>query len=172
MAPYRKAALTVDLLRLALAALDGDGLRVLRDHAILLVAFNGALRRSEVAALDVEDLRFEPDGVVVTIRRSKTDQEGVGYDIGLPNHPDEAICPVHALRRWIEAALEGGALFRTFEWSGKAMRATRIDDKGVARLVKRAAKAAGITADVSGYSLRAGFVTSAAKAGISIGHAR
>jgi integrase len=169
VAPYRKAALTVDLLRLALAALGTSGLRELRDHAILLVAFNAALRRSEVAALNVEDLRFEPEGVVVVIRRSKTDQEGAGYEIGIPHHPDEEICPVRALQRWIAAAkIESGALFRTFEWSGTRIRSSRVDGKGVARLVKRAAKAAGITADVSGHSLRAGFVTSAAKAGVSI----
>ena len=119
--------------------------------------------------LDVEDLRFEQDGVVIVIRRSKTDQERSGYEIGLPHHPDETICPVRALQRWLDAAgIEKGALFRTFEWSGTRMRSSRIDGKGVARLVKRAAKAAGITADVSGHTLRAGFVTSAAKAGISI----
>lgn len=169
VAPYRKAAMTVDLLRAALATLDSDQLRAQRDRAILLVAFHAALRRSEVAALDVEDLRFEPEGVVVTIRRSKTDQEGVGYEIGLPHHPDEALCPVRAIRTWIETAgHDSGALFRTFVWSGRAMRGNRIDGKGVARIVKRVAKAANLAGDLSGHSLRAGFVTSAAKAGVSI----
>jgi len=168
-APYRKAALTIDLLRLALGALKGGSPRTIRDRAILLVAFNGALRRSEVAALNVDDVRFETEGVVVSIRRSKTDQEGVGYELGLPYHPDAAICPVRALQNWLEESrLDSGALFRTFESSGQNMRDSRIDGKSVARLVKRAARAANITADLSGHSLRAGFVTSAAKAGISI----
>ncbi len=115
VAPTRKAALTTDLLKDALLAMPGEKLPALRDRAVFLIGFHAALRRSEIAALNVEDLRFEREGVVLTLRKSKTDQEGAGYEIGLPTHPIEAICPVRALKTWLEAStIAEGPLFRSF----------------------------------------------------------
>jgi integrase len=167
-APRKKAALTVDGLRAALRTVDAGDLRALRDRALLLVGFHGALRRSEIAALDVADLRFEPTGVVLSIRRSKTDQEGAGAEIGLPRHPDATIDPVRALEAWIAAAaIVDGPVFRSFTMHG-ALQANRIDGRDVARIVQRVAKDARLEGDLGGHSLRAGFVTAAAKAGVSI----
>lgn len=169
VAPRKKAGLTVDALRAALRSVDAvGGLRGLRDRALLLVGFHGALRRSELAALDVEDLRFEPTGVVLSIRKSKTDQEGAGAEIGLPRHPDATIDPVCALEAWIAAAaIIAGPVFRSFTMRGE-LQANRIDGRDVARIVQRIAKDAHLEGDLGGHSLRAGFVTAAAKAGVSI----
>ena len=168
-APHKKAALTTDGLRAALRTIDAAcDLRAVRDRALLLVGFHGALRRSELAAIDVEDLRFERKGVVLTIRRSKTDQEAQGVEIGLPQHPDPAIDPVRALRSWLDAAgIISGPVFRSFSMRGE-LQDRRIDGRDVARILQRAAKDAGIDGDIGGHSLRAGFVTAAAKAGVSI----
>lgn len=167
VAPAKKAALTIDLVRQALDACRTD-LHGLRDRAVILLGFHGALRRSELAALNVEDLAFERQGVVATIRRSKTDQEAAGYEIGIPSHPDQAIDAVRALRAYLEAAdITTGPVFRTFDFAGK-LQANRIDGRDVARIVQSAAKGAGLTGNMGGHSLRAGFVTSAAQANVAI----
>ncbi|HEY3451809.1 MAG TPA: site-specific integrase [Myxococcales bacterium] len=75
-----------------------EGLLGVRDRALLLVGFAGALRRSELAALAVEDLVFNSDGLELTLRRSKTDQEGAGEKRGLPFGSDKATCPDSATR--------------------------------------------------------------------------
>lgn len=169
IAPHKKAALTVDGLRAALATIDAaSDLRSLRDRCLLLVGFHGALRRSELAAINVEDLRFEKHGVVLTIRRSKTDQEAAGVEIGLPQHPDSTIDPVRALHAWLHAAaITGGPVFLSFSMRGE-LQAQRIGGRDVARILQRVAKHACIEGDLAGHSLRAGFVTAAAKAGVAI----
>lgn len=168
VAPVQKAALTIDLLKSALLSVGDGNIHALRDRAILLVGFYAAMRRSEIAALDVEDVRFEPEGLSVTIRRSKTDQEGAGYEIGLPSLYVAAICPVTAILNYVKAAgITAGPLFRTFTMRGQ-LQENRIDGRDVARIVQKAAKKAGLAGDLSGHSLRAGFVTSAAKAKIPI----
>ena len=160
--PRRKDALDAGLLRDVVLSLRGDGLKPKRDRAIVLLGFAIAGRRSEVAALNIEDLRFDERGLVVMIRESKTDQEGVGVEIGVPYVAIEGLCATRAVQEWINAAgISSGALFRTFSLSG-ALQANRIDGADVARLVKRVVAAAGIMGDFAGHSLRAGFVTSAA----------
>jgi integrase len=166
--PRRKDALSVDLLRNAILALADGDLKAKRDRAIVLLGFAIAARRSELAALDVEDLRFDNRGLVVTIRRSKTDQEGIGAEIGVPYVANEGLCAARAVRVWLEAAsITAGAVFRTFSKT-RALQANRIDGADVARLVKRVTGLAGIAGDFAGHSLRAGFITSAASsAGVS-----
>jgi integrase len=89
----------------------GTSLRALRANAIILLGFAGAFRRSELVALDVEDFEEAPEGLLVTIRRSKTDQEGLGRKVAIPR--GEIACPVAGLRAWLEAAgITGGAIFR------------------------------------------------------------
>jgi integrase len=158
----KKEALTADRLRDALLAVMGDELKAKRDRALLLLGFAIAARRSELAALDYADVRFDKRGVAVTLRRSKTDQAGEGRTIGVPFVANVGLCAARALREWIIAAeLSGGPLFRTFTIHG-TLTENRIDPKDVARLVKRVAKAAGIEGDFGGHSLRAGFITTAA----------
>jgi integrase len=143
-----------------------SGLLGTRDRALLLVGFASALRRSELVALDVEDLVADDAGIVLRVRRSKTDQEGVGRDVGIVLGADEATCPVRWLRRWLELAhITSGAVFRGVTRHGHVT-THRLDGGTVARVVKRSALAAGIDPTVlSGHSLRAGLATAAAKAG-------
>lgn len=139
----------------------------IRDRALLLVGFAGAFRRSELVALNVEDVQVTGDGLVITLRRSKTDQEGEGRKLGLPFGSNPETCPVRALRAWQEASgIEGGALFRSITRHGRI--GGRLSGYAVALIVKRHAGAAGLEqASYSGHSLRAGLATSAAMAGAS-----
>jgi site-specific recombinase XerD len=143
-------------------------LRRRRDAALLLVGFAGAFRRSELVALDIADVRWTMEGLEVTIRRGKTDQEGHGRKIGLPYGSNPTSCPVRALRAWLDAAVIGdGPLFHGITRHDQVL-PDRLSDKGVARVVKRAAAAAGLDPKMySGHSLRAGLATAAAQAGIS-----
>jgi len=156
-------AVTADI-RAMVASLAGD-LRGTRDRALLLIGFAGAFRRSELVALDVEDVTESAEGLLFTIRRGKTDQEGRGRLVGIPFGMQSTTCPVRAYQDWRHAAsIDTGALFRGISPHGKLL--GRLSDKGVARTVKRAAEAAGLDPSrYSGHSLRAGLATSAAAAG-------
>jgi integrase len=142
------------------------GLLGARDRALLLVGFAGAFRRAELAAIRTEDLAWSDRGVVVTLRRSKTDQEGAGRGVAIPFARVASRCPVRALRAWLEAAgIVSGPVFRSVNRHGQVS-AQAITPKTVALVVKRAGDAAGIDADhLSGHSLRAGLATAAAMAG-------
>ncbi len=167
-APLQKTAATSEVLRDALRELARrPGLRPLRDRALLLVGFAAALRRSELVALDLADFRPVPEGVVLTLRRSKTDPDGAGTEIALPHGQHALTCPVRALTAWRDAAgLSAGAVFVSVTKGGRAT-ATRLSDRDVARVVKAAVAAAGYDpASYAGHSLRAGFATSAARAGV------
>jgi len=139
-----------------------------RDRALLLVGFAGAFRRSELVALDIDDLAFGRDGLTVTIRRSKTDQEGQGRRIGIPHGSHPATCPVRALQAWLaRLEAEAGPVFRAVDRHGR-IAPQRLSDRAVALIVKRAAADAGIAVEeVAGHSLRAGLATAAAAAGVS-----
>ena len=145
-AQQQAAALGLEDVRRMVATLPADCIDdAARDRAVILVGFAAALRRSEVAALELEDVRFESAGMTITIRKSKTDQEGAGRLVAIPYARRPEVCPVRALQAWIErAGLTSGSLFG-------------IGEKTVCRIVQRAADRAGIdAARVSGHSLRAG----------------
>lgn len=140
----------------------------LRDRALLTLGFATGLRRSELVALDVSDLALTNDGsLLVTIHRSKTDQEGHGRRVRASARVDAA-CPLLALMAWgLAAKLEGGALFRSIHRGGH-LTSHRLHDKGVERIVKRAASLAGVDASrLSGHSLRSGFATEQARSGVT-----
>jgi integrase len=170
-APEQARPIMLDELR-RMAAAAGDGIGGKRDKALLLVGWFGAMRRSEIAGLDVRDLLFRNDAVVVTLRNSKTDKRGHGQVLTLPRLSDEELDPVRALRTWLEASGRGsGPVFVRVDRWGHAGSA-RINDKHVDSVVKRVAARAGL-ADapsdyrrISGHSLRAGFATQAARDGI------
>jgi integrase len=165
VAQIGKAPVLPDDLRQMLRHLD-DRPAGLRDRALLLLGFAGAFRRSEVVSLDVADVQFRREGLVVTLRRSKTDQEGEGTVKGIPAGRRPETCPVKALKAWLAAAaIEEGPLFRPIDRHGN-IKPQRLADYHVARLVKRLAEAAGLDpAAYSGHSLRAGLATAAAQAG-------
>jgi len=162
-----KAPAVVADIRLMVATIP-DTLKGARDRALILLGFAGAFRRSELVGLDAEDLQFTHDGLRVTLRRSKTDQEGEGRLVGIPYGSTPATCPVRSVMAWKDAAgLERGPLFRPMQGNGKLYAGEfRLSDRSVALLVKALAKAAGLASDkYSGHSLRAGLATSAAAAG-------
>lgn len=166
VAPHPKAAVRVSDLR-AMVAGCPEGLLGRRDRALLLVGFASALRRAELVALNVEDVAAGPDGLTITLRRSKTDQEGAGRIVGVPHGSTPDTCPVRALAAWLtEAGITKGALFRGVSRHGALL--GRLSDRGVARVVQRSAAAVGLeAATFGGHSLRAGLATAAASAGKS-----
>lgn len=107
-------------------------------------------------------------GLVITLHRSKTDQEGAGRKVGIPYGSVPDTCPVRAIQGWLEASgITSGPLFRSVNRHGQLPEG-RLSDKAVALVVKRAAKAAGLDSSrYAGHSLRAGLAPSAAAAGVS-----
>ena len=162
----KKPFLTPDLRRM-IAALPPD-LQGLRDRALLLAGFAGGFRRSELAGLRIEDLETTPDGLIVRLGRSKTDQEGQGRSVALPYGSDPETCPVRALRAWLEhAGTMAGPVFRAIDRCG-LVSDKRLHADSIGYLVKRAAGLAGLeTAEYAGHSLRSGLATQAAMNGAS-----
>lgn len=165
-AQRRKAAITIDRLRAMLGQVP-DTLRGKRDRALLVTGFAGALRRSELVGLDAADLDFESRGVRITVRRSKTDQEGNGQVVPILNGP--VLRAAETLRAWLRAArIESGPVFRRVHKGDGVMDAT-LSAGAVSLIVKHYAEAAGLDAErFSGHSLRAGFLTTAAQYGAPI----
>ena len=151
---------------------DGEWtLAAKRDRALLLVGFAGALRRSELVAVEAGHVQFTAEGMRLRLPRSKADQEGRGAALGVHYGRTPATCPVRALRSWLAAGREAtgaplsGPLFRKVDRWGRLWE-TGLTSGAVAKLVKRAASRAGLDAALySGHSLRAGFATQAARAG-------
>ena len=164
-AARKKAPATAERV-IAMALGTGAGLKGLRDRALLLLGFAGAFRRSEIVALDCEDIEECETGLRITIRRGKTDQEGQGATIGIVR--GAIACPVAAVCQWRdEAGITAGPLFRSIRKGGKVR--GRLTDQSVADIVKAHAKRVGLDPSLfAGHSLRAGFLTSAAKRGASI----
>jgi site-specific recombinase XerD len=166
-APAQKAAALTDDIRAMVNATDA-GIIGARDRALVLLGFAGAFRRSELVSLDVEDCGFGKDGLTITLRRSKVDQEGIGRKIGIPYGSNPETCPVRVLLGWLEqAAITTGPLFRSINRHGR-VQAGRLSDIDVARIVKKLAERAALdSGKYAGHSLRAGHATSAAIAGAS-----
>ncbi len=166
-AQVAKTAFTPQLLRQLL--LDpGPGLWGVRNRALLLTGFAAALRRSELTALTADDLEWTPEGVILRVRRSKTDPDGEGQHIGVPRAGNPELCPVTALHGWMAAAsITAGPLFRAIHrHSGVTARA--LEDHRIAAIIKELAARCGLDpASFSGHSLRSGLATSAARAGAS-----
>jgi site-specific recombinase XerD len=162
----RKVPITVKAVRAMLEEIPED-LRGLRDRALLLIGFAGALRRSELVALGVEDIEEGADGIFVRIKRSKTDQEGQGDFVSIPH--GFRLMPVAALKAWLQAAgITEGPIFRSIKKGGQVTR-YRLSDRSVADIIKRRSAAAGLDArSLSGHSLRSGFVTEALANGADV----
>jgi site-specific recombinase XerD len=167
VAPTRKAPATVDRLAAMVAKADLSTLKGKRDKALLLFGFASAMRRGELVALTVEDLEETKRGLLVTLRHSKTDQEGQGPRRAIPCGRRAETCPVAALNAWIEAAgISEGKLLRSVTRHGQV--GESMSTRALADVVKHYAKQAKLNPDeYSGHSLRAGFVTSAAEKGRS-----
>lgn len=162
----RKRAATMDL---APAVGPGVDVILLRNRAVVLLGLFTSCRRSELSALNVEDLKEVEEGLIVHLRKSKTDQEGVGRYVPVPRAdyaPEH--CAVRAVKEWLAAsATTCGPLFRSARRQGLTRR--RLAARSIADIIKQAAAAAGEDpAHYAGHSLRAGFVTMAWEAGFSV----
>ena len=126
----------------------------LKNRALILVGFSGGFRRSELVAIDYEDLDFVSEGVKIFVKRSKTDQSGEGMTKGIPYFSNPEYCPVTSLKYWIEKSkIKSGKIFD-------------MSDKSVALTIKKYTALAGLDPNkYSGHSLRSGFATSAAELG-------
>ena len=144
-----------------------DHPRDIRDAAILMLGFHGALRRSELVALNIEDVEKVGQGIVITIRRSKTDVMGQGRKIGIP-HSRTRWCPITVLERWLALAhIQAGPLFKRVNRHGRILD-QRLNGEAISLIVKKRVAAVGLNSiSYSGHSLRSGYVTSAAQAGLS-----
>ena len=173
-----KTALLTEDVRRVVRALPAD-LAGIRDKAILLLGFAGAFRRSELAALDLSDISLSGGGVIVTIRRSKTDQEGAGRQVGIPRARKGSVtCPVAALEAWLRESAIAESRPNQFDpvATGSVFRAVfhdklldRLSGQAVAEIVKRAVSRVGFDpSKYAGHSLRSGFATSAARGGADL----
>lgn len=141
-----------------------------RDRAVLLLGFAGAFRRGELVGLDVSDVEEVKEGLIISVRHSKTDQHYHGAEVGIARGQNLTTCPVEALSSWLDASgITGGPLFRPVDRTGHVRRG-RLSSCSVALIVRRAANLAGMNADqvaeLGAHSLRSGLATSAAQAGV------
>jgi integrase len=175
--PRQKAPLSPEDVRAMCTTLGMRSRRALRDRAILLLGYAGALRRSEIVGLDAARdtgdgdgwIEIDPGGEGLLLRfRSKTGLRELAVDRGRWRRT----CPLHAVELWMRfGRIEGGPLFRRISPRGDRVQPARLSAEAVAELVKRSADAAGLRPDVtgparralfSGHSLRAGFASYAA----------
>ena len=162
--PKRAQALATEEVQ-KLVATCADDPAGLRDRALLLIAFAGALRRSELCAIEVEHITWKPRSLELLIPRSKTDAEAEGVRIGIPRGKVEATCPVRALQAWLTAsAIERGPVFRAVT-RHDTPRTAALSGEAVRLIVLKHARLAGVKGTrlepISPHGLRAGFVTTA-----------
>ena len=159
---------SIDLVQI-LSSTPETTLQGLRDRALLTVGLALGRRRSELVALNVEDLQWlnlGRAGYSIVVQRSKTDQEGIGETVFLPR-TGSLSCPVRILESWLKAGqITSGPLFRSVTREG--ILGPRLSDRSVSTILKRAVKRAGLPdGHWSGHSLRSGFVTDLARRGAS-----
>tara|TARA_B110000467_G_C18205852_1_gene414485 strand:- start:22 stop:939 length:918 start_codon:yes stop_codon:yes gene_type:complete len=152
-----KKPILINDLKAIIDAINKDKIREnrkLRDKALILVGFAGGFRRSELVALENEDIEFVREGVKIFVRRSKTDQSGEGMTKAIPSFNNALYCPVVNLQNWI------------YELKTKKGKIFSISDKSVALIIKKYANLAGLDGNkYAGHSLRSGFATSTAESG-------
>ena len=145
----------------------GDDIATIRNRALVLFGFMTALRGTEICALNMDDLEFVDEGVIVTVRKSKTDQHKTGRVVSVPRSKTKKTCPVCALEKWLrKTSFAAGPVFRTISRAG-AVLPKRISRGTVWEVVKDLATRAGLEGDYGAHSLRVGYVTRARKNGVS-----
>jgi integrase len=164
-----KALTKDDLLEMMVLVDQQKPLKAARDKALLLIGFAGAFRRSELVSLKCEDVTEYDNGLELLLRRSKTDQEGVGRTVFIP-YAKGSRCPVKALKRWLALAdITGGYMFRAVNRHDQVVGDEALTPQSVALIVKasvRKMKGEEAAKTVSGHSLRAGYCTEAAMVGL------
>jgi integrase len=173
-APEKPAhPLSVEELRRIVAAIDTSTLVGLRDRAVLLVGYASVLRRSELSALRVRDLRWTSTGVELTIRKSKGDQEGKGQVVAIARGRHPETDPIEALHAWLSAVGALGrpecAVFCPITKSGIVRECQPITGESIGAIVIRRAHTAGLSSlALTAHSLRAGAITAAAEKGVTL----
>ena len=165
-----KKPILINSLKKIINAIDQqkkEEIKKLRDRSIILIGFSGGFRRNEIVSLDYDDLDFVPEGLKLSIRRSKTDQFGEGFTKALPYFDSSQYCPVVSLKKLLDLSkIRSGPVFRRFS-KGSKLSENRLTDQTVALLIKEYLNLAGIDSEnFSGHSLRSGFATSAAESGV------
>ena len=165
-----KKPILINSLKKIINAIDNqkkEEIKKLRDRSIILIGFSGGFRRNEIVSLDYDDLDFVPEGLKLSIRRSKTDQFGEGFTKALPYFDSSQYCPVVSLKKLLDLSkIKSGPVFRRFS-KGSKLSENRLTDQTVALLIKEYLNLAGIDSkNFSGHSLRSGFATSAAESGV------
>lgn len=165
-----KKPILINSLKKIINAIDRqkkEEIKKLRDRSIILIGFSGGFRRNEIVSLDYDDLDFVPEGLKLSIRRSKTDQFGEGFTKALPYFDSSQYCPVVSLKKLLDLSkIRSGPVFRRFS-KGSKLSENRLTDQTVALLIKEYLNLAGIDSkNFSGHSLRSGFATSAAESGV------
>ena len=165
-----KKPILINSLKKIINAIDQqkkEEMKKLRDRSIILIGFSGGFRRNEIVSLDYDDLDFVPEGLKLSIRRSKTDQFGEGFTKALPYFDSSQYCPVVSLKKLLDLSkIRSGPVFRRFS-KGSKLSENRLTDQTVALLIKEYLNLAGIDSkNFSGHSLRSGFATSAAESGV------
>ena len=165
-----KKPILINSLKKIINAIDQqkkEEIKKLRDRSIILIGFSGGFRRNEIVSLDYDDLDFVPEGLKLSIRRSKTDQFGEGFTKALPYFDSSQYCPVVSLKKLLDLSkIRSGPVFRRFS-KGSKLSENRLTDQTVALLIKEYLNLAGIDSkNFSGHSLRSGFATSAAESGV------
>jgi integrase len=144
-------------------------LAAMRNLALLQVGFLGSFRRSELVGIEVDHIRFVPEGIEIIIPRSKTDPIGEGQACAIP-YGNDKLCAVRALKVWLENAnIASGSVFRSINRHGQmGNRALSADSVNV--ILKQLAKRCSLpeAQNYRGHSLRRGFVTSALKKGVPL----
>ena len=151
----KKPILISDLKLIVQAIIDDKNeYKKIQNKALILIGFAGGFRRSELVSIEREDIDFVDEGVKINIRKSKTDQTGIGMTKAIPYFDNKIFCPVISLNEWINYAnISNGKIFN-------------ISDKSVALIIKKYALIAGLdNTKYAGHSLRSGFATSTAETG-------
>lgn len=163
----RKAAISASELAAMIAAADREGTRSIRDRAVLALGLAAALRRSELVALECRDVEMVDKGLKLTLRHSKTDQEGEGQIIVVPS--GKILKPVDRLIAWLMVrGSSAGPLFYQIDPQGR-LTDQPMSDRSIARLIQKYAARTGLDPEtVAGHSLRAGFLTEASRTGATI----
>tara|TARA_E500000178_G_scaffold144651_1_gene144284 strand:- start:60 stop:974 length:915 start_codon:yes stop_codon:yes gene_type:complete len=151
----KKPILISDLKLIVQAIIDDKNeYKKIQNKALILIGFAGGFRRSELVSIEREDIDFVNEGVKINLRKSKTDQTGIGMTKAIPYFDNKIFCPVISLNEWINyAKINNGKIFN-------------ISDKSVALIIKKYALIAGLdNTKYAGHSLRSGFATSTAETG-------
>jgi integrase len=167
----RRGALRPSDMAAILQDLDPDEhLAAARDAALLLVGWKGALRTDDLHRLDITDIVTTDDGLLVHLRRSKTDQTGAGRTVAIttttPGDPLDAVAAWARWRNRLSAhVFHTGPAWRAIDRYGARPRPSRLTTKSLDAIIARRAGAAGLVGDFGGHSLRRGFATSALAGG-------